>query len=111
MPADAGAAADLVGALAGADGRDRTASRAVDLAGSTIFRRKDPYYILPIAMAITMYLIDEDDAATGRHRSGAAEDDALDAADVRWRSFFNLSSGLNLYMFTSNLVPWASSII
>ena len=34
----------------------------------------------------------------------AAENDGAHAADVRGAFLFNLSSGLNLYYFTSNLV-------
>ena len=50
---------------------------------------KDPYYILPVVMAITMYLIDENDAADD-DRSVAAEDDDVHAADDGGFIFFNL---------------------
>ncbi len=64
---------------------------------------KDPYYVLPIAMAITTYMM------TKMMPTAATVDPAqqkmlalmpLMLAFI----FFNLSSGLNLYYFTSNLV-------
>jgi YidC/Oxa1 family membrane protein insertase len=64
---------------------------------------KDPYYILPIAMAITTYL-------STRMMPTAA---AVDPAQQKMMAlmplmlafiFFQLSSGLNLYYFTSNVV-------
>jgi YidC/Oxa1 family membrane protein insertase len=63
---------------------------------------KDPYYILPVAMAILMYLSTKMTPQT-----------TVDPSQQRMMSFmplmmaaffFNLSSGLNLYMFTSNLI-------
>ena len=63
---------------------------------------KDPYYILPIAMAGLMYLSTKMTPQT-----------TVDPSQQRMMSFmplmmaaffFNLSSGLNLYMFTSNIV-------
>jgi len=62
----------------------------------------DPYYILPILMTITMYLMTKMTPQT-----------TVDPSQQRMMSlmpifmgfiFFKLSSGLNLYMFTSNLV-------
>ena len=64
---------------------------------------RDPYYILPIAMAITMYLMTKMTPQTA----------AVDPAQQRMMTlmplmfaafFFTYASGLNLYMFTSNLV-------
>jgi YidC/Oxa1 family membrane protein insertase len=64
---------------------------------------KDPYYVLPIAMAITSYL------STKMMPTASA----VDPAQQRMMAlmplmlafiFFQLSSGLNLYYFTSNLV-------
>jgi YidC/Oxa1 family membrane protein insertase len=63
---------------------------------------KDPYYILPVLMAILMYLSTKMTPQT-----------TVDPSQQRMMSlmplmmaafFFNLSSGLNLYMFTSNLI-------
>jgi len=63
---------------------------------------KDPYYILPVVMAILMYLSTKMTPQT-----------TVDPSQQRMMSFmplmmaaffFNLSSGLNLYMFTSNLI-------
>jgi YidC/Oxa1 family membrane protein insertase len=63
---------------------------------------KDPYYILPILMTITMYLTTKMTPQT-----------SIDPTQQRMQQlmplmfaviFFNLSSGLNLYMFTSNMV-------
>ncbi len=64
---------------------------------------RDPYYILPIAMAVTMYL------STKMMPTPAS----VDPSQQRMMAlmplamgffFFSLSSGLNLYYFTSNLV-------
>jgi YidC/Oxa1 family membrane protein insertase len=64
---------------------------------------RDPYYILPIAMAITMFAMTRMTPQTA----------AVDPAQQKMTQlmplmfaafFFTLSSGLNLYMFTSNLV-------
>lgn len=63
---------------------------------------KDPYYILPIAMAVLMYVSTKMTPQT-----------TVDPSQQRMMTFmplmmavffFNLSSGLNLYMFTSNVV-------
>ncbi len=63
---------------------------------------KDPYYILPVLMAILMYLSTKMTPQT-----------TVDPSQQRMMAFmplmmaaffFNLSSGLNLYMFTSNLI-------
>jgi YidC/Oxa1 family membrane protein insertase len=62
----------------------------------------DPYYILPIGMTIMMYLMTKMTPQT-----------SVDPAQQKMMAFmplmmgfifFRLSSGLNLYMFTSNLV-------
>lgn len=64
---------------------------------------KDPYYILPIAMAITMYI----------SMAMTPQSAAIDPAQQKMMRlmpltfvviFFRYASGLNLYMFTSNLV-------
>jgi len=64
---------------------------------------KDPYYVLPIAMAVTTYL------STKMMPTAST----VDPAQQRMMAlmplmlafiFFQLSSGLNLYYFTSNLV-------
>jgi len=64
---------------------------------------KDPFYILPIAMAITMYLM------TKMTPQSAAVDPAqqkmMRLMPLMFAAiFFTYASGLNLYMFTSNLV-------
>jgi len=64
---------------------------------------KDPYYVLPIAMAITTYLM------TKMTPTPAAVDPAQQKMMMLMPLmlgfiFFNLSSGLNLYYFTSNVV-------
>jgi YidC/Oxa1 family membrane protein insertase len=64
---------------------------------------RDPFYILPVAMAITMYLMTK----------MTPQSAAIDPAQQKMMSlmplmfaaiFFTYASGLNLYMFTSNLV-------
>jgi YidC/Oxa1 family membrane protein insertase len=64
---------------------------------------RDPFYILPIAMAITMYF----------SMSMTPQSAAIDPAQQKMLRFmpltfaaifFTYASGLNLYMFTSNLV-------
>jgi YidC/Oxa1 family membrane protein insertase len=64
---------------------------------------RDPYYILPIAMAITMYLMTK----------MTPQSAAIDPSQQKMMAlmplafaafFFTYASGLNLYMFTSNLV-------
>jgi YidC/Oxa1 family membrane protein insertase len=66
----------------------------------------DPYYILPGLMAVTMFIMTRMTPQTA----------AVDPAQQRMTQlmplmfaafFFRLSSGLNLYMFTSNLVGLA----
>ncbi len=64
---------------------------------------KDPFYILPVAMAITMYLM------TKMTPQSAAVDPAqqkmMRLMPLMFAAiFFTYASGLNLYMFTSNLV-------
>jgi YidC/Oxa1 family membrane protein insertase len=64
---------------------------------------KDPYYVLPIAMAITSYL------STKMMPTSAAVDPAQQKMMALMPLmlafiFFQLSSGLNLYYFTSNMV-------
>ncbi len=64
---------------------------------------RDPYYILPVAMAVTMYV------STAMTPQSAA----IDPSQQRMMKlmplmfvafFFRYASGLNLYMFTSNLI-------
>jgi YidC/Oxa1 family membrane protein insertase len=63
---------------------------------------KDPYYILPIAMAITMYLMTK---MTPQMATDPAQQKMTTLMPLMFAAFFfTLSSGLNLYMFTSNLV-------
>jgi YidC/Oxa1 family membrane protein insertase len=63
---------------------------------------KDPYYILPIAMAITMYLMTK---MTPQTITDPAQQKMTTLMPLMFAAFFfTLSSGLNLYMFTSNLV-------
>jgi YidC/Oxa1 family membrane protein insertase len=64
---------------------------------------KDPYYVLPIAMAITMYV------STRMTPQSAAVDPSqqkmLRLMPLMFAAiFFTYASGLNLYMFTSNIV-------
>ncbi|MGH9711926.1 MAG: membrane protein insertase YidC [Candidatus Acidiferrales bacterium] len=62
----------------------------------------DPYYILPIAMTITMYLMTK---MTPQTTVDPAQQKMMALMPVFMGFiFFKLSSGLNLYMFTSNLV-------
>ena len=103
LPADAGAVADHCW------GFYRMLSGAIELlatrrgfSGFTTSRPKDPYYILPIAMAISTFAMTKltPDPSAG-----------IDPAQQRMMMimpvmmaviFINLSSGLNLYYFTSN---------
>ncbi len=63
---------------------------------------KDPYYILPIAMTVTMYLMTK---MTPQTAVDPAQQKMMNLMPVMFGIFFfTLSSGLNLYMFTSNLV-------
>jgi YidC/Oxa1 family membrane protein insertase len=64
---------------------------------------KDPYFVLPIVMAITMYV-----GSQMTPQSAAidpAQQKMLRLMPLMFVAiFFNYASGLNLYMFTSNLV-------
>jgi YidC/Oxa1 family membrane protein insertase len=63
---------------------------------------KDPYYILPIAMTITMYLTTK---MTPQTTADPSQQKMMQFMPIFMGViFFRLSSGLNLYMFTSNLV-------
>src|ERR1700728_2746841 len=63
---------------------------------------KDPYYILPIGMAIMMYLMSK---MTPQTTTDPTQQKMMTLMPLMFGFFFfNLSSGLNLYMFTSNLV-------
>jgi YidC/Oxa1 family membrane protein insertase len=63
---------------------------------------KDPYYILPIAMTITMYLTTK---MTPQTTADPSQQKMMQFMPLFMGViFFRLSSGLNLYMFTSNLV-------
>lgn len=63
---------------------------------------KDPYYILPILMAITMYLMTK---MTPQTTTDPTQQKMMGLMPLMFAAFFfTLSSGLNLYMFTSNLV-------
>lgn len=63
---------------------------------------KDPYYILPIVMTITMYLMTK---MTPQTTVDPTQQKMMTLMPVAFAVlFFNFSSGLNLYMFTSNLV-------
>ncbi len=62
----------------------------------------DPYYILPIGMTIMMYLMTK---MTPQTTVDPAQQKMLALMPLMMGFiFFRLSSGLNLYMFTSNLV-------
>lgn len=64
---------------------------------------KDPYYILPIAMAITMYLMTKMTPQTAT--VDPAQQKMMSLMPLMFAAFFfTLSSGLNLYMFTSNII-------
>jgi YidC/Oxa1 family membrane protein insertase len=63
---------------------------------------KDPYYLLPIGMAITMYLMTK---MTPQTTVDPTQQKMMNFMPLMFAAFFfNLSSGLNLYMFTSNLI-------
>ncbi len=63
---------------------------------------KDPYYILPAAMAVTMYLMTK---MTPQASADPTQQKMQTLMPLMFAVFFfTLSSGLNLYMFTSNLV-------
>jgi YidC/Oxa1 family membrane protein insertase len=62
----------------------------------------DPYYILPIGMTIMMYLMTK---MTPQTTTDPTQQKMMTLMPVFMGFiFFRLSSGLNLYMFTSNLV-------
>jgi YidC/Oxa1 family membrane protein insertase len=62
----------------------------------------DPYYILPIGMTIMMYLMTK---MTPQTTTDPAQQKMMALMPLMMGFiFFRLSSGLNLYMFTSNLV-------
>jgi YidC/Oxa1 family membrane protein insertase len=62
----------------------------------------DPWYILPIGMTITMYLMTK---MTPQTTVDPAQQKMMALMPIFMGFiFFKLSSGLNLYMFTSNLV-------
>ena len=82
LPADAAADADLVGVVAGADGRDRAAARPVDLLDSGSFGEGSLLYFADRHGHHHVF-DDQDDAAERGRGSGAAENDEADAADVR----------------------------
>jgi YidC/Oxa1 family membrane protein insertase len=68
----------------------------------------DPYYILPIAMTITMYLMTK---MTPQTTTDPAQQKMFALMPLMMGFiFFRLSSGLNLYMFTSNLVGVAQQV-
>jgi YidC/Oxa1 family membrane protein insertase len=63
---------------------------------------KDPYYILPIAMGVTMYLMTK---MTPQTTVDPAQQKMMNLMPLMFAAFFfTLASGLNLYMFTSNLI-------
>jgi YidC/Oxa1 family membrane protein insertase len=63
---------------------------------------KDPYYILPVAMAIMMYFSTK---MTPQTTVDPSQQKMMSLMPLMMAAFFfNLSSGLNLYMFTSNLI-------
>jgi YidC/Oxa1 family membrane protein insertase len=65
----------------------------------------DPYYILPIGMTITMYLMTK---MTPQTTVDPTQQKMMALMPLMMGFiFFKLSSGLNLYMFTSNLVGMA----
>jgi len=62
----------------------------------------DPWYILPIGMTVTMYLMTK---MTPQTTTDPAQQKMMALMPLFMGFiFFKLSSGLNLYMFTSNLV-------
>jgi YidC/Oxa1 family membrane protein insertase len=63
---------------------------------------KDPYYILPVVMAVLMYLSTK---MTPQTTIDPSQQKMMAFMPLMMAAFFfNLSSGLNLYMFTSNLI-------
>jgi YidC/Oxa1 family membrane protein insertase len=67
---------------------------------------KDPYYILPVSMTIAMYLMTKMTPTPAGVDPAQQKMMALMPLMMLF-FFYNLSSGLNLYMFTSNLVGMA----
>jgi YidC/Oxa1 family membrane protein insertase len=65
---------------------------------------KDPYYILPIAMVITSYLMTRMTPMPTGNVDPSQQKMMMLMPVFMGFIFFNLSSGLNLYYFTSNLV-------
>ncbi|MFZ0617587.1 MAG: membrane protein insertase YidC [Candidatus Acidiferrales bacterium] len=63
---------------------------------------KDPYYIVPAAMAVTMYMMTK---MTPTPTTDPAQQKMQSLMPLMFAViFFRYASGLNLYMFTSNLV-------
>jgi YidC/Oxa1 family membrane protein insertase len=69
---------------------------------------KDPWYVLPGAMAVTMYLMTKMTPTPTTDPTQAQMQKLMPLMFVAF--FFRLSSGLNLYMFTSNLVGVAQQL-
>jgi YidC/Oxa1 family membrane protein insertase len=68
----------------------------------------DPYYILPVGMAVTMYLMTK---MTPQTATDPSQQRMMQLMPLMMAVFFfRLSSGLNLYMFTSNLVGVAQQL-
>jgi len=69
---------------------------------------KDPYYILPIGMAITMYVTTKMTPQTATDPTQQRMTQLMPLMFAVF--FFNLSSGLDLYMLTSNVVGVAQQL-
>ncbi len=96
--------ADLVRSLPHADGHHGTAPCAMDLWIHDLSGR-DPYYILPILMTLTMYLMQK---MTPTASVDPAQQKMLTLMPLMMGFlFFRFSAGLILYIFTSNLVGMA----
>lgn len=65
---------------------------------------KDPYYILPILMVITSYFMTKMTPTPTASADPAQQRMMMLMPVFMGFIFFNLSSGLNLYYFTSNLI-------
>ncbi len=65
---------------------------------------KDPYYILPILMVITSYFMTKMTPTPTATADPAQQKMMMLMPVFMGFIFFNLSSGLNLYYFTSNLI-------
>jgi YidC/Oxa1 family membrane protein insertase len=65
---------------------------------------KDPYYILPILMVITSYFMTKMTPTPTAAADPAQQKMMMLMPVFMGFIFFNLSSGLNLYYFTSNLI-------